>query len=113
MDYSRTFGSNYPNECIPLGTHKDVDNTVVNLINKYNSYVQTGDMILASTFYEQNKTLLEPYVLNINYINRLEEEIYNTGLYAMEKGGNGSNKSVVSDTEPTEQDVNAFWFQDY
>ena len=109
MDYSRAFGSNYPSELIPLGTHKDVDNTVVNLINTYNSFVQRGDMVSAGIFYEQNKTTLEPYILNMDYINRLEEEIYNTGLYAMT-----TVDSITSDTEPeVEQGVGSYWFQDY
>ena len=109
MNYSRIFGSNFPSECITLGTHKDVDNTVVNLVNQYNAYVQNGDMVAVSNLYTQNKAKLEPYTLNINYINRLEEEIYNTGLYAL-----SSNNSVISDTEPTiEQGVGSYWFQDY
>lgn len=113
MGYSRNFGSNFPSESIPLGTHKDVDNTVVGLINQYNTYVQNGDMVVAGKFYEQNKTQLEPYMLDMAYINRLEEEIYNTGIYAMEQNvENGT--PIISKNEPTtEQGVNAFWFQDY
>ena len=109
MGYSRTFGSNFPSECVPLGTHKDVDNTVVNLINQYNAYVQMGNMTAAMTYYTQNKSKLEPYMINTGYINRLEEEIYNTGLYAL-----SSSSSITSDTEPVvEQNVNSYWLQDY
>lgn len=111
MGYSRTFGSKYPSECISLGTHKDVDNTVVSLINQYNSYVQSGNMVAASNFYTQNKATLDSYSLNVSYINRLEEEIYNTGLYAL---SSGSSSSITSDTEPTvEQNIGAYWLQDY
>lgn len=109
MTYSRTFGSNFPSECIPLGKHKDVDNTVVSLINQYNSYVQSGNMIVAGNFYDQHKAQLEPYVLNTSYLNRLEEEIYNTGLYAL-----SSSSSINSDTEPTvDQNIGSYWLQDY
>ena len=109
MDYSRTFGSNYPNECIALGSHKDIDNTVIKLINTYNSYIQNGSMTSAGAFYKKNKVLLEPYILNMDYINRLEEEIYNTGIYAM-----ASNSSITSETEPKiEQNIGNYWFQDY
>ena len=109
MGYSRTFGSNFPGECIPLGTHKDVDNTVVNLVNQYNSYIQAGNMPAASNYYAKNKAKLEPYMINTSYINRLEEEIYNTGLYAL-----SSSSSITSDTEPeVEQNVNSYWLQDY
>lgn len=109
MSYSRTFGSNYPSTLIPLGTHKDVDNSVVGLVNQYNAYVQTGNMVAAGNFYDQNRAKLEPYVLNISYVNRLEEEIYNTGLYAL-----SSNSSITSPEEPTvEQNVGSYWLQDY
>lgn len=109
MNYSRTFGSKFPSECISFGNHKDVDDTVVDLVNQYNTYIQTGDMVAAANFYTNNKIKLEPYVLNISYINRLEEEIYNTGLYAL-----SSSNSVISETEPeTEQGAGSYWFQDY
>ena len=41
-------------------------------------------------------------------INRLEEEIYNTSLYALNQV-----KNIISDTEPANQSVNSFWYQDY
>ena len=111
MGYSRTFGSKYPSECISLGKHKDVDNTVVSLINQYNTYVQAGNMTAAANFYAQNKTTLDSYALNISYINRLEEEIYNTGLYAL---SSGSSSSIISDAEPVaDQNIGAYWLKDY
>ena len=109
MGYSRTFGSNYPSTLIPLGTHKDVDNTIVNLVNQYNAYVQAGNMTTAMNYYAQNRSKLEPYMINTSYINRLEEEIYNTGLYAL-----SNSSSITSNTEPTvEQAVDSYWLQDY
>ena len=109
MEYSRVFGSNYPNSVINLGSRKDVDNTVISLINQYNYYIQTGDMINATNVYEENKTVLEPYIINTEYINRLEEEIYNTGIYAIKKSG----FNIVSEDEPVEQDTGDYWFKDY
>lgn len=110
MDYSRTFGSNFPNSMIPYGSHKDVDNTVVGLVNQYNTYIQSGNMTQASQLYEANKFKLEPYIINMTDINRLEEEIYNTGLYAL----SASASSIISSEEPTtEQANNSYWFLDY
>ena len=110
MGYSTKFGSAFPSTLIPLGTHKDVDNTVVSLVNQYNAYVQSGNMVAAANYYSQNKTKLEPYILNISYLNRLEEEIYNTWLYALSAGAS----SIISGTEPTtEQEVGSYWLQDY
>ena len=109
MDYSRTFGSNYPSSCIPYGNHKDVDNTVINIINMYNSYLQNGDMVSAGNYLAQHKAKLEPYMITMSDINRLEEEIYNTGLYAL-----SSNNTIISGSEPeVEQNMGNYWFQDY
>lgn len=109
MDYSKNFGSNFPTECITLNTHKDVDSSVVSLINQYNTYVQNGDMTSASTFYTKNKNTLEAYILDTSYLNRLEEEIYNTGLYAIAQ----KNEPIISSSEPVNQPTNGYWFKDY
>lgn len=109
MDYSRTFGSKFPSECISYGNYRDVDNNVVNIINMYNTYVQNGDMISAGNYLSQHKSQLKPYMITMSDINRLEEEIYNTGLYAL-----STNNTIISGTEPEgEQNIGNYWFQDY
>ena len=109
MKYSRNFGSLFPSESISVGTHKDVDNTVVNLVRLYNSYVDTGDMEGASRLFAENKDTLAPYILTMSDINRLEEEIYNTGIYAMI-----SNTTVISNEMPeAEQNTGDYWLLDY
>lgn len=106
--YSREFGSNYPNQMISLGLHKDVDDSVVELINEYNSYVQKNDMSTAYQFYEQNKNILNPYIINMSYINYLEEEIYNTGLYAL-----NTSPIIYSSEEPLSASEGSYWIQEY
>ena len=108
MEYSHNFGSNFPSELIPVGDKKDIDDTVKSLIIEYNSYISTGDLTSANELYDNNKTMLEPYSINMKLINRLEEEIYNTSLYALNQV-----KNIISDTEPANQSVNSFWYQDY
>ena len=108
MDYSHNFGSNFPIELIPVGDKKDIDDTVKSLIIAYNSYISAGDLTSANELYDSNKTMLEPYSINMKLINRLEEEIYNTSLYALNQV-----KNIISDTEPANQSVNSFWYQDY
>ena len=109
MDYSRNFGSLFPSQSISVGTHKDVDNSVVNLVRLYNSYVNAGDMEGASRFYTENKSVLDPYILTMADINRLEEEIYNTGLYAMITNG-----TIISGEMPdAEQNTGDYWLLDY
>lgn len=109
MDYSRVFGSNFPNKSINVGTRKDVDDIIISVVNKYNAHLQAGDMTGASAFYQLNKDILEPYIINMDYINRLEEEIYNTGLYALNYAGD-----ITAWEEPTEeQNSGNYWLQDY
>lgn len=109
MEYSRNFGSLFPSECISVGTHKDVDNTIVSLVNQYNYYVSINDMENANLIYEQNKNLLSSYMIDAPYLNRIEEEIYNTGLYAM-----ATNGTVISDEQPNiEQNIGDYWLMDY
>lgn len=108
MEYSHNFGSNFPNELLPIGTKKDVDDTVKDLINQYYSYLSSGDLPSANALYESNKEILEPYMINMEYINKLQEEIYNMGITVL-----NSVKSIISPIEPATQSVNSFWYQDY
>ena len=108
MDYSHNFGSNFPIELIPVGDKKDIDDAVKSLIIEYNSYISAGDLTSANELYDNNKTILEPYSINMKLINRLEEEIYNTALSALNQ-----IKSVISSTEPASQSTDSFWYQDY
>lgn len=109
MNYSRNFGSLFPSSLISVGNHKDVDDTVVNLVRLYNSYLNAGDIEGASRLYGENKDTLDQYMINMAYINRLEEEVYNTGLYAM----TGKSLIISENTPEVDQNINDYWLQDY
>lgn len=108
MNYQKTFGSNYPSECIAAGTRKDVDDTVINLVNQYNSYMEQGDIKAVGVLFNANRTTLEPYLINARYLNYLEEEVYNTGIAAL-----SAITAMISDTEPLSQDEGSCWYQEY
>ena len=109
MNYSRNFGSSFPQKPIAPGNHKDVDAAVSSLVTQYNQYMQNGNMAAASKLYLDNKDLLSLYIIDTSYINFLEEELYNTGLFALL-----SQDTIVSETQPGEnQDVGGYWLQDY
>lgn len=108
MNYQRTFGSNYPIECIPVGTRKDVDDTVINLVNQYNTYMKQGDVKAAIILFNANRVVLEPYLINTRYLNYLEEEVYNTGIAAL-----STISVIISDVEPHTQDEGSCWYQEY
>ena len=46
MNYSREFGSQFPSSLIGVGTKKDIDNSVKDLINQYNAYCDAGCHLL-------------------------------------------------------------------
>lgn len=108
MSYSRIFGSQFPNSVISVGSRKDVDNSVIDLINRYNGYVTSGDITEAHKLYNDNKDILEPYSFNSNYLNLLEEEIYNLGI-----GLISSMSTIISSDMPTNQAINGYWLEDY
>lgn len=108
MNYSYIFGSNYPTELIPVGTKKDIDDNVKDLILQYYALIDSGDTDNANALYENNKNILEPYLIDMTYVNRLEEEIYNIGLTVLKQTTN-----MISAAEPIAQDADGYWYQDY
>lgn len=108
MEYSRNFGSNFPDSLIPVGTKKDIDNTVKNLISQYYSYIDNGNIEAANSLYSNNKNVLEDYIINLAYINRLEEELFNIGINVLKKSTN-----VIGTNEPLDQADNGYWYKDY
>lgn len=108
MKYSRQFGSRFPEKFIPVGAKRDVDDSVKDLISQYYSYIDAGNLTAARLLYQENQTALEPYMIDMSYINRLEEEIYNAHIATLNK-----LTSIVSDTMPLSQSDNSFWLKKY
>lgn len=108
MEYSHEFGSEFPNELIEVGTKKDIEDSVAPLISLYYAYVEANNIDGAIDLYNQNKDLLDPYIINMQYINRLEESIYNTGLLSLKK-----TTTIISSNEPAYQEDDSCWMQEY
>ena len=108
MNYSREFGSQFPSSLIGVGTKKDIDNSVKDLINQYNAFCDAGDLSSAFNIYEQNKSVLKDYMIDMAYINKLEEEIYNVGLFGLNQ-----TSVIYSDIEPETQAENGRWIMEY
>ena len=64
MDYSRVFGSKFPNSLIEVGTKKDVDDSVLALVNQYQNYMQAGKTII---LYKRN-CIIWVYILYSNLL---------------------------------------------
>lgn len=107
-NYSHVFGSNFPTEAIEIGTKRNVDNTVKSLVSQYYAFIDGGYIDAAKDLYEANENILKDYIIDVAYINRLEEEIYNTGLKAI-----SNSSTIISDTEPSTQTLDGIWLQEY
>ena len=110
-EYSRLFGSNFPNEAITLTNYKDINNAteeVKNLIVQFYTFIDAGNVASASALYESNKEILTPYYIGMEHFNKWEEEIYNAEQYVL-----NSSTTAVSTDEPNIDDypLYSFWLK--
>lgn len=106
MDYSRVFGSNFPSSLITVGTKKDVDDSVLTLVNQYQKYMESGNRSSANNLYINNKEILEPYKISMKDFNSLQEELYNLGLYSLQQS------SIISaSSEPADMSDGSIWIE--
>lgn len=108
MNYSRNFGSKFPESLISVGTKKDIDDSVNYLISQYYGFIDAGDISAANELYNTNKNALNNYMINMAYINLLEEELFNVSLNALKNA-----PSIIYPSEPADQMENGYWYQDY
>lgn len=108
MEYSNLYGSEMPSAVMPSTAKKDIDSSVMNYINTYNSYLKANNIRDARQYYDDHKSALEPYIINAEFINNLQEELYNCYVASQR------NYCVVSDTEPSSdaQDIDGIWYQE-
>lgn len=96
--YSKIFGSQFPDNIITLSEYKDIGeatNAVKELITQYYAYMEAKDYASASTLLENNWDVLKQFYIGMDVLNKIEEEIYNTQLYAIK-----NSDTVIADTEP-------------
>lgn len=108
MDYSYNFGSNFPNEVIPIGEKKDIDNSVFDLVSQYYHFMDSKDIESAFTLYSNNKKTLDPYNINAYDYNRLQEELFNMGLYIL-----NNTSTIIANKEPSTQSENSHWLKEF
>lgn len=108
MEYSRIFGSQYPNEQMSVSEKKDIDNSILSQVLVIEQYISKGELSVAKSFLEANASTLEPYLIDSNFFNLLQEEIYNIGLYAISR-----QNTLVSNKQPTTQSIpGSYWIED-
>ncbi|MCR5503437.1 MAG: hypothetical protein K6F53_10545 [Lachnospiraceae bacterium] len=79
--YTRHY-SHYPNEIYTPHEFRDADNSVGNLINDIKQAMASGHYDDAQRIMSTYAGTLEPYVLNTEHINMIEEETRNLEIFA-------------------------------
>ena len=108
MEYSRHIGSNFPTSVLDptVFAKKDVDDSVVNLVNQYYSYVLSGDMTTANIYYDEHKDTLDSYKWSMSDVNLLLEEVYNIALTVAR-----NTTVIVSAEQPVTMAKNGIWYK--
>ena len=93
-----------------LSNYKDVDDTVMPLINQYYAYIEANDLANANKILEDNSNLLKPYRLDMNGINKIEKAISDLADIAF-----STQQIIISVTEPTGANLGegTEWYQPY
>ena len=93
-----------------LSNYKDVDDTVMPLINQYYAYIEANDLANANKVLEDNAELLKPYRLDMNGINKIEKAISDLSDIAF-----STQQIIISATEPMGNNlgIGTEWYQPY
>lgn len=82
--YEREF-SNFPTQKITLHHFKNVDDNIASVINQINSLRAQGLYNQAQRIVENNKDVLQQYVVDMITFRTWEEEIYNAQKFAKQR----------------------------
>lgn len=102
--YTRHY-STFPERVYTPHNFKDADDTIGPYINVIKQYMAQGNYSQAQFYMEQNKDILEPYMLTTEHINMIEEETRNCEIYAQSR----QQAVFYSDDEPLYTEVNDIW----
>ena len=93
-----------------LSNYKDLDDTVMPLINQYYAYIEANDLANANKVLEDNAELLKPYRLDMNGINKIEKAISDLSDIAF-----STQQIIISTTEPMGNNlgIGTEWYQPY
>lgn len=97
--------SQFPSQVYTPHNFQDADDSIGALINTIKGYMASGDYSQVQFYIQQNKAILEPYVLNAEHINMIEEETRNCEEYALSR-----QQAVFYEIEePTYAELNDVW----
>jgi len=99
VEFEREFSS-FPEKKITLHHFKNIDDNIAPIINQINTLRSQGLYNQASRIIQNNFDILSHYIVDAITFRTLEEEIYNTQIYAKQK-----QQSIFFDE--SEEDVDA------
>lgn len=102
--YENEFSS-FPSKKITLHKFKNVDDSIADVINEINILRSQGLYNQASRIVKNNSDVLSQYVIDATTFRTLEEEIYNTQIYAKQK----QQCIYVQEKEPDEAELYDIW----
>ena len=97
--------SQFPAQVYTPHNFMDANDTIGPLINTIKGYMALGDYTQAQFYIQQNKAILEPYVLNTEHINQIEEETRNCEEYALSR----QQAVFYVSNEPPYAELNDVW----
>lgn len=122
MEYRHEFGSIFPDRVNSQGEpyleyqkFKDVDESVIDKINRIKKYMNEGDFKNADLIMRpldddgvpHLDPMLKPYLLTCDFLNLLEEELMNLQIYAL----NNTTPSAYEPGEPSNPSAGTIWVE--
>lgn len=96
---------------IELSKYKDISEAtpeIRNIIYQIELYRLNGNMEVAYELLEKNKAALKPFIVTNESFNKIESDIYNLSVDVI-----GTQKIILSVSEPSELATNSEWLRPY
>ena len=103
-NYSKIFGSQYPDAVMELTEYKDIGEASADvqfLARRYYTLMEQNDFAGASAFLKENWGELGKYYCGMEMLNKLEEELYNVQIYALKQNSVYMSKDVPNASDFT------------
>ena len=105
-EYSNEY-SNFPSQVITKHNFKNIDSSTAPLISQINTLRGQGKYSEAADLIKANSDILSRCMPDAETFRQLEEEIYNTQVFA--KSLTDSQQYVYFDTEPSSCETGDLW----
>lgn len=105
--YSRKFGSQFPNKIMELHNYQNITSELYPIAVQYQKYCENFDLESATLLLSEHPEL-KSCMIDANTINLLDEERYNTQIYA-QKLEQGVQIIDIGENEPTSPADQLVW----